>query len=112
MMGARNELEPVASRTTGTPPAGDASTAGSSSSRGALPVWVTASWETRAAPGGSGVKAALRPRGRSPLCASKERVAHRSFLRARSGPLSFLDTDELTRPIRDRCAWSSDERLA
>jgi hypothetical protein len=53
-MSAHNELEPAASQTKGTPPAGDTSTAGSSSSRRAIPIWVTASWETRAGPGGSG----------------------------------------------------------
>jgi len=111
-VGARNEFEPVASRTTGTPPAGDTSTAGSSPSHRASSVWVTASWETRVAPGGSRVKPAERARGRSPLCANKERAARPSFLGARSGPPSFLDTNELTRPTRDRCARRSNERLA
>lgn len=100
---ARNELEPVASRTTGTPPAGDTSTAGSSSSRHLFSFGVIASWETRVAPGGSGVKTAQRARGRSPLCANKERAARPSFLGARSGPPSFLDTNEITRPAQDRC---------
>jgi hypothetical protein len=100
---ARNEFEPVASRTTGTPPADDTSTAGSSPSRCASCFWLIASWETRVAPGGSGVKAAQRARGRSPLCANKERAARPSFLGARSGPPTFLDTYEVTRPTQDRC---------
>jgi hypothetical protein len=64
---------------------------------------VIASWETRVAPGGAGVKAAQRARGRSPMCANKERAARPSFLGARSGPLTFLDTYEVTRPTQDRC---------
>ena len=100
---ACNEFEPVASRTTGTPPAGDTSTAGSSSSRARSLVWVTASWETRVAPGGSGVKAAQRTRGRSPLCANVGREARPSLSGPRSGP-SLLDTYGVTRPVRGQCA--------
>lgn len=101
-MSARSELEPVASRTTGTPPAGDTSTAGSSSSRRAARVGTTASWETRVAPGGSGVRLAQRARGRSPLCATEQRAARRSFPRPRSG-LSFLDTFGISRLTQPRC---------
>jgi len=102
MMRGHSELEPVASRTTGTPPAGDTSTAGSSSSRRAPQVGPTASWETGVAPGGSGVRLAERARGRSPLCATEERAAQASSLRPRSG-LSFLDTFGISRLTQPRC---------
>jgi hypothetical protein len=98
----RSELEPVASQTAGTPPAGDTSTAGSSSSRGVAPAAETpAGDESRS--GGVGVKPAERARGLSPLCVNTEREAQPHISRPK-GDLSFLDTQELTRQTEETCA--------
>ena len=98
MSGSRNDLEPVASRTTGTPPAGETSTAGSSSSR-SLPCSVDRHGGDESLVG-VGVKPALRARGQSPLCGVRGRAP-----RATAPPSpSSLDTYELTRPERETCA--------
>ena len=97
----RSGLEPVASRTMGTPPAGDTSTAGSSSSRVAqrgLDSHVGDESRT----GGVGVKPAQRARGASPSCGNEAREARVPvLLEPRSGPTS-LDTTAITRPAHER----------
>jgi hypothetical protein len=97
----RSGLEPVASRTMGTPPAGDTSTAGSSSSR-AAPRGLDRPVGDESRSGGVGVKSAQRTRGVSPSCGNEARGARVPvLLKPRSGPTS-LDTRAITRPAQER----------
>ena len=93
----------MASRTTGTPPAGDPSTAGSSSSPLQCSCKLVGDGSRS---GGVGGEPAQRARGQSPLCANKEREALPYLSGPRSGP-SFLDTNELTRPTGETRAPGS-----
>jgi hypothetical protein len=88
----------------GTPPAGDTSTAGSSSSRIAIrSAGEHVGDESRS--GGVGVKPAPRARGLRPLCVNQPREAQPSTLRPEGGP-SLLDRERITRPdVPDRRTW-------
>jgi hypothetical protein len=92
---SRHALEPAASPVAGTPPAGFTSTAGSRASR-PVPSPTAA---TKAAPGVSGERAE-RVRGRSPGCGG---AGAEPPSKAPPGAVSFLDTNEITRPRRRGC---------
>ena len=98
-MADRNALEPVASQSTGTPPAGETSTAGSSALRLAFP-GKHAGDESRT--GGVRVKRALRARGQRPLCGVRG-----SAPSAASAALSLVHTFELSRPLWETCVRSA-----
>jgi hypothetical protein len=98
IIAARSEFEPVASRTTGTPPAGDTSTAGSSS----LP-----SNELRGRrEQGRGCRLEARPPkgGRSRVCGGAGAEPPST---APPGAVSFLDTQELSRQPEETCALAA-----
>ena len=96
----RSELEPVASRTMGTPPAGDTSTAGSSSSR-AAPCGFEGPVGDESRTGGVGVKPAQRARDVSPSCGNEEREARVPVLLEPRSGLTSLDTRAITRPTQE-----------
>src|SRR5688572_14275724 len=107
MSGARSGLEPVASRTMGTPPAGDTSTAGSSSSR-ATQLSFDGPVGDGSRTGGVGVKAAQRPRGVSPSCVNATAEAQAEGVLEHSR-LTSLDTPRITRPdVPERVKWLGD----
>lgn len=97
----RSELEPVASRTMGTPPVGDTSTAGSSSSR-AAPRGFDTPVGDGSRTGGVGVKPAQRARGVSPSCAYETREARPAGIPGPRSRPSSLDTMAITRHAQDR----------
>src|SRR4051794_19390265 len=99
-----NAFEPVASQSTGTTPAGDTSTAGSSASPPVqLVLGCTVGDESCAGVVGGEARAAGE--GALPPVRELERGAPSPFFAPRSGP-SLLDTQRITRPACvDRRAW-------
>jgi len=99
-----NAFEPVASQSTGTTPAGDTSTAGSSASP---PVQLVLGCNVgdESCAGVVGGEARAAGEGALPPVRELERGAPSSLLMPRSGP-SLLDTQRITRPgCADRRAW-------